>query len=271
MTDSDSLPETNDTERQKLLTHLKTLGLTTDHQWARMSSTSSEEFQKFIDRLLDRKKRLQDDFRQLITIKEVIEKYLSRLISDMLEGRDVTASLQHGMKIYPSLQFISWLVEEEEEQEKRDLTELFKDLDLDSDYALPILYRWKYEYKPLNVIWWELAIREQGRENHWTGIMFERYYNELRHMPQVSIRLMSRTKIVWNAREDIDDIAGVAEGLLDICLRALSEPREHRYVHPDFIETMNTVIRDTEEIINQLKALPILSSQNVSEDPTNTQ
>jgi hypothetical protein len=271
MTDSNSLPEANDTERQELLTHLKNLGLTTNNESARMSSESPEEFQNLVDRLLDTKKKLQDDFRQLITIKEAIEKYLSRLISDMLDGKDVIEPLRQGMEIYPSLRFISWLVEGVE----RDLTEFIKDLDLDRDYALQILYRWKYEYKPLGDIWWELTMREHGMENSWTGIIREPYYNELRQMPQASIKLLSKRRIVWNAREDIDDIAGLAVGLLNICLRTLSEPREHRYVHPVFIKNMNTVIRDTEKIINQLKALPILSSQNVSEnlseDSTNIQ
>jgi hypothetical protein len=65
MTDSNSLPEANDTERQELLTHLKNLGFTTDNELARMSSKSPEESQKFIDDLVDVKKRLQEDFRCL--------------------------------------------------------------------------------------------------------------------------------------------------------------------------------------------------------------
>ena len=88
MTDSNSLPEANDTERQELLTHLKNLGLTSDNELARISSEWPEEFQKFIDGLVEIKKRLQDYFRQLITIKDVIEKYLSRLISDMLSSSE---------------------------------------------------------------------------------------------------------------------------------------------------------------------------------------
>jgi hypothetical protein len=217
----------------------------------------------------DIKKKLQDDFRQMITIKDVIEKYLSRLISDMLDGRDVTESLQQGMEIYPSLRFIRWLVGEE--QAKLDLTEFMKDLDLDSDYALPILYRWKYEYKPLNDVWWELERREQGRENHWTGIKFDRYYNELRHYPQSSIQLISGTRIFWNAREDIDDIAELARALLAVCLNALSTPQEYPDVSSIFVERMSRAIRSIEEAIEKLKVLPVLSPQNISKDSTNIQ
>lgn len=267
MTESNNVPEANDAERQELLTQYKNLGLITDDELARISSESPEESQKSIDELVEKKKRLQDDFRQLITIKDVIEKYLSRLISDMLDGRDVIESLRQGMEIYPSLGIIRWLVGKEE----RDLTEFVKALDLDSvdsNAALPILYRWRYEYKPLYDIWLELSMREQGRKNHWTGIEFDRQYDELRHTPQVSIQLKSRQKTVWNAREDIDDIAALARGLLNISLRALSGIEKQRSLDPGFIENMNMAIRDTEESINQLKALPILSSQNVSEDST---
>src|SRR5688500_991049 len=108
------MSESNDIEHQDLLISLKDLGLTTDDELAQMRSASSEVFQKFIDGLVERKKSLQDDFRQLITIKDVIERHLSRLVSEMLDGRDVTGSLQHATEMYPSLRFISWLVEEGE-------------------------------------------------------------------------------------------------------------------------------------------------------------
>lgn len=267
MTDSYSLPEANDTEHQELLTHLKKLGLTTDDELVRMSSESPEEFQKFIDGLLVIKKRLQDDFRQLIIIKDVIEKYLNRLISEMLDGKDVIESLQQGMKIYPSIRFISWLIEEEE-QENLDLTEFIKGLNLDNDYALPILYRWKYEYKPLEDIWWELRRREEGRENSWTTIKREPYYNQLRRMPQISIQLLSRGRIIWNAREDIDDIAELARALLVACLTALSTPQEYPAVSSTFLESIIGAIRRIEEVIEKLKALHVLSPQNISEDST---
>jgi predicted nuclease with TOPRIM domain len=262
MMNSDGLSEPTDAGRQQLLTRFKNLGLITDDQLVRMSSESPEELQKSINELQDTKKRLQDDFRQLITIKDVIEKYLSRLISDMLERKDVLESLQHAMELYPSLQFIRWLVEDEE----IDLAELIRDLDLDNDYALSTLHRWKYEYKPLGDIWLELRRREDGRENNWTGVTWEDYYSERRHMPQVSIRLEAGAEIVWNAREDVDDMMMLARALFRICLRTLSRLEEHRDVHSSFIERMNTVIRETEEIINQLKALPILSAQNIPED-----
>jgi hypothetical protein len=45
-------------------------------------------------------------------------------------------------------------------------------------------------------------------------------------MPQGSVQLISRTKIVWKAREDIDDIAELARALLEICLEAMSVTRE---------------------------------------------
>ena len=80
-------------------------------------------------------------------------------------------------------------------------------------------------------------------------------------MPQVSIQLKAGAKIVWNAREDVDDMMMLARSLFRICIRTLSRLEEHRDVQSSFIERMNTVIRETEEIINQLKALPILSAQ----------
>ena len=264
MTDSESQPKPNDTERQVLLTHFKRLGLITDNTLAQISAASSEDLQSFIGELIDSEEGLQNDFRQLIAIKDIIENYLSRLVSEMLDGRDIIESLRKGMEVYPSLRFIRWLVNDE----NKELNEFMKYFNLDnSDHFLSILYRWQYEYKPLNDVWWEIERRQQGRENHWTGISFEHYYNEARDIPQVSIHLLSRKKVVWDAREDIDDIAALAQGLLRLCLRVMSTTL---YISPRFIEDMNRLIQSIEEVINQLKALPILNPQNLSEDSTNT-
>ncbi len=268
MADSHSLPEANDTERQEVLTHFKKLGLITDNELAQIRSASSDGFKKSIGRLQNTKRGYQDDLRQLITIKDVAEKYLGRLISPMLDGRDILGSLQQGMETYPSLRFISWLIEERE----RDLTEFIKDMDLDSDYVLPILYRWKYEYKPLRRVWRELEMRKQGRENGWTLLMPQTSYcNEDRKWPQLSFRLEAGANIVWDAREDVDDIVTLGRAFLRISLGALRELQERQDLNPNFLEGMRDAISTIEEAIRELKALPILRSQKASEDSTEIQ
>jgi hypothetical protein len=265
MTDSHSLPEANDTARQELLTHFKKLGLITDNELARMRSASTEDFQKLIDRLRDREKGYQDDFRQLITIKDVIEKHLGRLVPEVLDGRDIIESLQHAMEIYPYLRFIRWLVENVE----LDLGEFIKDLDVDSDYVLPILYRWKYEYKPLIAVWRELEVRRQGRKNGWNIITpYDTYCNESRKWPQLSFRLEAGTNIVWDAQEDIDDIVMLGRAFLRISLGALRELQERQDLSLNFLESLRDVISTTDEAIRELKALPILRAQKASEDST---
>jgi hypothetical protein len=180
----------------------------------------------------------------------------------MLDGRDIIASLQHALEIYPSIDFIRWLVQEEE-QEKRDLTEFVKALDLDSDYVLPILYRWQYEYKPLNDVWRELEGRKQGRENRWTLLRTQNsFYNQGRNWPQISFQLIAGTNIVWNAQEDIDDIMTLGRGFLRISLAELRRLQERQDLSPIFLENIRAIVSSTEEVINQLKALPILISQN---------
>jgi len=265
MSDSHSHPEANDHDRQELLIHFKKLGLATDDQLAQINSSSPDKAQESISILLDKERRYQDYFRQLITIKDIIEKYLSRLVSEMLEGKDVFESLQQGMEIYPSLQLISWLVNEE----AKDLTEFIKDLNLDSDLALSILYRWQYEYKPLWEIWWELERRIYGRENPWTSIRRQISYNRYRQIPQVSVQLLSRKKVVWKAQEDIDDIAELVRALLEICEETLSESPEH--IDTLFMDGMRETIGRIDIALNKLKALPILNPKNASEESTDSQ
>jgi hypothetical protein len=264
MTDSHSLPEAIDPERQDVLTHFKSLGFITEDTLSRINSASSENFQNYIKELINIEQGYQSDFRQLIAIREVIEKYLSHLVSEMLDGRDIIEPLRKGMDIYPSMRFIRWLVDDQE----KDLDEFIKYLNLDSDDSILILYQWQCEYKPLNDVWWEIERRQQGRENHWTGISFDIYHNEARDTPQVSIRLLSRKKVIWNTREDIDDIAALVQGLLRLCLRVMGTTL---YVRPPLIEGMNRLIRSMEEVINELKDLPILNPQNTDEDSTDTQ